>query len=254
MYTDSHAHLTSEVLLPDLEGILERARAAGVNRVVNICTDHQSLLQGKALRQRHHHVFNAAALTPHDAEVSNESFFQEVIAAAQAGELIAVGETGLDYHAVTTDRTVQVEYLLRHFELAKQTGLPVIFHCRDAFEDLFKWADAHYERLPAVLHCFTGSDREVKEVIARGWYLSISGIITFKNSGVLREAVKGLPLNRLLIETDAPFLAPQTRRGKRNEPSFIGETAAVLGQLYGLTGVEMGKITAENAHNFFSFL
>lgn len=198
--------------------------------------------------------YNAAALTPHDADTSNEPFFQEVVAAAHAGELIAVGETGLDYHAVKTDRAMQVEYLLRHFELAKETKLPLIFHCRDAFEDLFKWADAHYAGLPAVLHCFTGSAQEAKEVIARGWCLSVSGIITFKNSGALRDAIAGLPLDRLLIETDAPFLAPQTRRGKRNEPAFIGETAATLGHLYGLTGVEMGKITAENAQRFFSFL
>lgn len=253
MYIDSHAHLTSHDVLPQIDGVIARASAAKVNRIVNICTDETTLREGIALKKRFPFVYNAAAATPHDVEKIGEQFFPLVSKAAESGDLIAIGETGLDFHYEHSNRAVQQDHLLRYFELAKRTQLPIIFHCREAFDDLFRLADQHYPNRPAVLHCFTGNEEEAKGVIDRGWYLSVSGIATFKKSEALRKAVKVAPLDRILTETDTPYLAPQSKRGKPNEPSYMVETVQMLGNLFGKSLEEMAKITSTNAEQFFSF-
>ena len=253
MYIDSHAHLTGEALRDHLGPMLERAGHAGVQAVVNICTDEKSLEEGIALHQRCPWVFNAAALTPHDVHREGGAFFSQVCRAAKEGHLVAIGETGLDYYYPELDKGLQKQFLQQHMDLAKTSGLPLIFHCREAFQDLFKYTDAYGLSKPALVHCFTGTKEEAQEIVARGWYLSLSGILTFAKSEALRQAVRGLPEDRLLIEPDAPFLAPQKHRGKTNEPAFVIEVAAVLGSLYGRSQQEMGQITAENACHFFSF-
>ncbi|MBI3236599.1 MAG: TatD family hydrolase [Chlamydiales bacterium] len=253
MFIDTHAHLSSEDMLPDIDALLARASAVGICRIVNICTDEPSLLSGIALKKRYPWIANAAAATPHDVERIGDSFFLAVESAAERGDLIAIGETGLDYAKGRADIGVQQEHLLRYFSLARQTGLPLIFHCRDAFSDLFRLADKHYLGLPAVLHCFTGDKLEAQEVCKRGWYLSVSGIATFKKSDALREAISQVPLNRLFVETDTPYLAPQSKRGKSNEPSFIVETIQMLACLFHKSVEEMGEILFENAETFFSF-
>jgi TatD DNase family protein len=253
MFIDSHAHLCSDELLPDFEGIVARAQVANIARIVNICTDEKTLREGIALRKRYPLLFNAAAATPHDVATIGESFFPLVKKAAERGDLIAIGETGLDYHYEHSDRSLQQEHLLRYFSLAKKTNLPLIFHCRDAFEELFRLADQHYHGSPAVLHCFTGTEQEAQGVVERGWYLSVSGIATFKKSENLRRAIAQVPINRLLVETDAPYLAPQSHRGKRNEPSFVVETVSMLASLLDRPLEEMGEITSANAEQFFSF-
>lgn len=253
MYVDSHAHLTSPAVLPRIDGLMQRAVAAKVKRIVNICTDEQTLREGLVLKKRFPFVYNAAAATPHDVGKIGEQFFPLVKRAAEEGDLIAIGETGLDYHYEHSDRAVQQEHLLRYFELAKQVGLPIIFHCRDAFDDLFALADKHYAGCAAVLHCFTGNEKEAKGVIERGWYLSVSGIATFKKSEDLRKAIKVAPLDKILTETDTPYLAPQSRRGKLNEPSYMVETVAMIAGLLGKSLEEMARITSANADQFFSF-
>jgi len=251
MYIDSHAHLTFPSIIDQIDGLLERAQQVNIQKVINICTDELSLKTGIELHQRYPFVYNTAATTPHDVEKDGEYFFPFVKQAAQKRQLIAIGETGLDYYYTHLDRDLQQVHLLRYFELAKQVQLPIIFHCRDAFSDLFRLTDQHYSGLPAVLHCFTGTELEAKNVIDRGWYLSISGIVTFKKSEGLREVVSQVPLNRLLIETDTPYLAPQSRRGKQNEPAFIIETAAMVASILGKTTEEIGQITSENAERLF---
>lgn len=254
MYIDSHAHLTGETLIGECEAMLARAKKIGVGKVVNICTDLASLEKGLLLAGAHAGmVYNVAATTPHDVVSEGEEFFPVVAEAAREGKLVAVGETGLDYFYEHSDRGVQKRFLLKYFELALEVGLPLVFHCRDAFVDLFSLADVHYKNGSAVLHCFTGSLEEAREVIERGWYLSLSGIVTFKKSEALREIAKWVPLDRLLIETDAPFLAPQSKRGKTNEPAFILETASVIAQVKGLSLEKIAGETSENAKAFFSF-
>jgi TatD DNase family protein len=253
MYTDSHAHLTVPAVVDHVEEILQRAQQKGVSPIVNICVDGPSLEKGLHLAQRHPWVFNAAATTPHDVDKEGEVFFPVVERMARERKLVAIGETGLDYHYEHSSKEKQREFLVRYFKLAVETQLPVIFHCREAFGDLFDLGDHHYKERPAVLHCFTGSLEEVKGCLERGWYISLSGIVTFKKSEKLREVAKYVPLDRLFIETDTPYLAPQSKRGKANEPSFIAETAKVLAEVKGVSVEDLAAATAANAAHFFSF-
>lgn len=253
MLIDSHAHLTDPSVIDRVEEVLERAQQKNLGAIVNICVDRDSLDKGLHLAQRHPWVFNAAATTPHDVEKEGELFFPLVEKEARAGRLIAIGETGLDYHYEHSPIALQKEYLVRYFELAKTVRLPVIFHCREAFDDLFALADRHYPGGRAVLHCFTGTLDEARGCLERGWLISISGIVTFKKSTSLREIAAYIPLDRLLIETDTPYLAPQSKRGQQNEPSFIEETAQAVAHAKGISPEEVAKATTQNAIQFFSF-
>lgn len=252
-YIDTHAHLTSPEILPIVEEVLSRAQRAGIAKVINICTDSKSLEAGLALHQKHPWVYNAAATTPHDVASDGEVFFPIVERAALDNLLVAIGETGLDYYYEHSDKKVQQKFLQRYFSLALSFRLPLIFHCRDAFSDLFAMADESYKSSPAVLHCFTGTLAEARGVLDRGWYLSLSGIVTFKKSEALRDVAKYVPFDRLFIETDAPYLAPQSHRGKQNEPAFVLDTAEVIAAAKGVSVVEVARASLENAQHFFSF-
>ncbi|MES2122461.1 MAG: TatD family hydrolase [Chlamydiota bacterium] len=252
-FVDTHAHLTSEQILPHVDAVLERAKTAGVDQIVNICTDVETLRQGVALRKKYPWVFNAAATTPHDVEKEGELFFPIVEQHAKDNLLVAIGETGLDYYYEHSPKQIQKHYLERYFALALQARLPVIFHCRNAFEDLFSMADVHYAKQPAVLHCFTGTIEEARGVLDRGWYLSFSGVVTYKKSQELREVAKYVPLDRIFLETDAPYLAPQSRRGQQNEPAYMLETAACLAETKQVALADLAAQTKTNAETFFSF-
>ncbi|HSX12839.1 MAG TPA: TatD family hydrolase [Chlamydiales bacterium] len=248
MFFDSHAHLTSFDVIPHLEGILFRAK--NVKHILNICTDKTSLEQGIALSKKNPHIFNAGATTPHDVDTEGELFFPIFEKAAKEKKLVAIGETGLDYYNSNAPISLQKKYLSKYLFLASETQLPVIFHCREAFNDLFSIVDQEYNG-PAILHCFTGSIQEAEEVLKRGWFLSLSGIVTFKKSEALREVAKMIPLNQLLIETDTPYLAPQSQRGKMNEPSFIAETAQCIADVKGISLEDVARSTFENASSLF---
>lgn len=254
MYIDSHAHLGDDALFSHHKEILERAFSAGIDSIVNICTNTKTLKRGVELQKSlQPKIILAAATTPHDVEKEGESFFSEVAEAAFQKKLSAIGETGLDYYYEHSPRELQKKFLIQYFHLSIQTNLPLIFHCREAFEDLFLLADAEYKHSSGLLHCFTGTLEEAKQVLDRGWNLSFSGIITFKKSEALREVVRYVPLDRLCIETDAPFLAPQSKRGVLNEPSFMLETAKVVSELKNISIEEVAQSTAKNARAFFSF-
>jgi TatD DNase family protein len=250
-YVDSHAHLTIHSVVDHVEELLERAQQKKVGAIVNICIDPASLEKGLQLAQRHPWILNAAATTPHDVEKEGELFFP--IVEQNIEKLVAIGETGLDYHYEHSPIALQKEYLIKYFELAQRAQLPLIFHCRDAFKDLFELADSHYKGKPAVLHCFTGTLDEAKGCLERGWMVSISGIVTFKRSELLRQVAAYVPLDRLFIETDTPYLAPESKRGKRNEPSYIEETAQAIAAVKGISLEEVAEASAENAARFFSF-
>jgi TatD DNase family protein len=250
-YFDSHAHLSSDEIYPQIEAVLQRAKVAHVTHILNICTDPKTLERGLEIEKRFSSVVNAGATTPHDVEKEGEEVFAIFEEAAKSGKLVAVGETGLEYHYKELDRNTQKKFLVRYLHLAQECGLPVIFHCREAFEDLFAITDQEYGKgLPAILHCFTGTLEEAEKVLERGWHLSLSGIVTYKKSDALREVAKIIPLNQLLIETDAPYLAPQSWRGKQNEPAFIVETAEVIAKAKGISALDIAKSTFENAKNF----
>jgi len=250
MFCDSHAHLTSPEVLPHLAEILERSQKAKVDRIVNICTDRITLEEGLKLAKKHPWIVNAGATTPHDVDRDGEQDFP--IFEAAVPHLVAIGETGLDYHYQHSDRATQRQFLIRYLHLAAKWKRPVIFHCREAFADLFAIADAEYpKRAPAILHCFTGTLEEAEEVWKRGWHLSLSGIVTFKKSETLRLVAKEAPLDQLLIETDTPYLAPQSKRGKPNEPSYLVETAACIAAVRNIPLAELATATRDNAIRLF---
>lgn len=250
MWSDSHAHLTADGVQPELDAILARAKEAGVSRIINICTGPKTLERGVTLAVQIPWIANTAATTPHDVEAEGESFFPLVEQAAERGDLVAIGETGLDYYYEHAPRDLQKTFLRRYLALARKHALPVVIHCRDAFPDFFSIIDKEYmeegRHLPGILHCFTGTLDEAREVIARGWMLSLSGIVTFQRSDVLREVAAVVPLDQLLIETDTPYLAPVPYRGKPNEPAYLPETGACIAAVRGISPQELAQATAAN--------
>ncbi|MCB1212991.1 MAG: TatD family hydrolase [Chlamydiia bacterium] len=251
---DSHAHLTDDSLYGSIGAILDRMGEAGVRRVVNICTDSETLKRGIAVAESDPRVVNTAAVTPHDVDSIGNRFFPEVCLAAERGEIVAVGETGLDYHYAHSEPGHQRESFIAHCELAVKCGLPLVIHCREAFGDFFEIIDRHYVNRGGkelILHCFTGTEEEAQELVKRQFFVSLSGIVTFKKSTALQGVAKMIPLDLLLIETDAPYLAPQSRRGKSNEPAFLPEICAYIAQLKGVDVGAVAEATARNAEKLF---
>lgn len=249
---DSHAHLTSDELYPEIKDIVKRAHKNGLEKIINICTDLKTLERGIALHKEYPWVYNAGSTTPHDVESEGEKYFSHFSDAAKKGLLVAIGETGLDYHYQHSPREKQQEFFIRYIKLALENDLPLIIHCRDAFDDFFKIIDRFYpKKRRGVLHCFTGTMEDAKKLIEREWLISFSGILTFKKSYELREIAKKTPLENILIETDAPYLAPQSMRGKKNEPSFILETAHMITELKSLPLKEVLEKTTQNADALF---
>jgi TatD DNase family protein len=247
-WIDTHAHLTSSDVLPRLEGIIERAKKCQIARIINVCTDETSLAAGILLEKKHHWIQNAAATTPHDAD---RDAFEVFAKAAREKKLVAIGETGLDYYYHHSKKEAQKKSLVRYLNLATECHLPIIFHCRDAFDDLFAIADAEYSKGRAILHCFTGSYADAKRGLDRGWMISLSGILTFKKSESLREVARAIPLSSILIETDTPYLAPLLQRGKPNEPSFLPEIAECLASIKNVSLEEIADIIWKNAETIF---
>lgn len=255
MFIDSHAHITSEQIYGNVDALLERAKANGITDIINICTDEPTLIKGLELAKKYSWIHNVASTTPHDVSKEGELLFPLMAKHAKNGDLVAVGETGLDYFYEHSPKDLQQDFLRRYLHLALECQLPVVIHCREAFNDFFSILDSEYcingKHAPGVLHCFTGTVQEAEEVIKRDWFLSLSGIVTFKKSQILRDVAKIVPLNRLLIETDTPYLAPQSHRGKLNEPSYLPETAATIAEVKGISLEEVAAATSANARELF---
>jgi TatD DNase family protein len=250
-FIDSHAHLS---LLPEeeIEAILLRAKQNGVERIINVCIDPAALEQGLSLAQKYPWISLAAATTPHDALKNGDLHFSFFSKAAKEKKIVAIGETGLDFHHYGESRESQKKLLVRYFHLGTECDLPLIFHCREAFRELLDLAKSEYKSRKALLHCFTGSKSEAKEALDMGWMISFSGIISFAKTQELKEVANYVPLDRLLIETDAPYLAPTPHRGKRNEPSFLPEVARALASVRGDSIENIANATRENALSFFA--
>ncbi|MCF7806677.1 MAG: TatD family hydrolase [Simkaniaceae bacterium] len=251
-YIDSHLHLSSQAFIDDSEQVIERAKAAGVSRLINICTDVVTLQLGLKLSERYPMIYNAGATTPHDVEALGDKEFDAFEQAARQEKLIAIGETGLDYYYEHAPKKIQQQFLERYLLLAKELHLPVIIHCREAFDDLFSIVASTDPTARILLHCFTGTESEAKRAIEKGWRISFSGIVTFKRSEALRNVLKMVPSEHILIETDAPYLAPQSKRGQRCEPAFLRETLIAVADIKGCSLGEMASVTEKNTLQFFN--
>lgn len=252
--TDSHCHLDFPDFDEERDAIISRAENAGVTRMVTICTRLRQLAQVKSIAERHASVFFAAGTHPMHAADEPLVSMEELLDVASHPKMIGIGETGLDYHYTSESREIQIESLRIHIAAARASGLPLIIHARAADEDMSDILVDEFSKgaYSCVMHCFSSSPELAQCALELGFYLSMSGIATFKNSDSLRAIFKNAPLERILVETDSPYLAPVPHRGTRNEPAYTVNTAHVGAELFGLTLPEFASQTNANFDRLFS--
>jgi TatD DNase family protein len=248
MLVDHHCHLDFPDFAPELDAVVARAREAGVGTMVTISTRIRQFDKVLAVAERFDDVYCSVGTHPHNAHEELDIPLERIVELAHHPKVVAVGEAGLDYHYKNSTPEAQAEGFRRHIAAARETGLPLEIHTRDADEDTIAILEDEHVKgaFPAVLHCFTGGRKLAMRAVELGLYVSFSGVITFKNSEALRDVARDIPLDRLLVETDAPFLAPTPFRGKRNEPSYVVRTAAALAEAKGVSPDEMARATTEN--------
>ncbi|GAA0536127.1 TatD DNase family protein [Rhizomicrobium palustre] len=253
MFVDSHCHLEYDSFAEEGSAVIERAQAVGVNTCVTIGTKLSTFPKTLAVAERYDNVWCTVGVHPHDAATEPLTDPAALLDAAKHPKVIGIGETGLDYYYDHSPRAEQATNFLVHIDAATQTGLPLIIHTRDAEDDTIAMLEEKMKRAPfkAVLHCFSGTAKLAEAGLKMGFYLSASGVITFKNAEPLREVFRSVPMDRLLVETDSPYLAPIPHRGKRNEPSFVVHTAKVLAELKGISLEELGQVTTDNFFRLF---
>jgi TatD DNase family protein len=254
MLVDSHCHLDFPDFAGELDGIVARAQAAGIGRMVSISTrvkQHGGLL---AIAERFPDVYCSVGTHPHHAHEELDLDADDLVERTRHRKVVAIGEAGLDYHYDFSPRDAQEHSFRNHIAAARVTGLPLVIHSRDADADMAKILEEETGKgaFPAVLHCFTGGRDLARRAIALGLSISFTGILTFKKSDELRAIAAELPADRILVETDAPYLAPGRHRGKRNEPAFVVDTAQVLAQTRGVSFDEIARQTTENFFKLFS--
>lgn len=254
MLVDSHCHLEYDSFAAEGDAVVERARAAGVGVCVTIGTKLETFPKTRAVAEKYNNVWCSVGVHPHDAAVEPLTDAQTLVELTKHPKVVGIGETGLDYYYDHSPKAEQATNFLIHIDAAQETHLPLIIHTRDAEDDTVAILEEKLKKAPftGVLHCFTGSAKLAEAGLRLGLYVSASGIITFKNSEPLREVFRNVPLDRLLVETDAPYLAPIPHRGKRNEPSFVTHTAAMLASLKGVSVEEISRITTENFFRLFT--
>jgi TatD DNase family protein len=253
-FVDSHCHLNYKGLVEDQQNVLERARARGVGTMLNISTREREWDEIIATAEREPDVFATVGIHPHEADAHPDIDTAKLVARAAHPRVVGIGESGLDYYYDHSDRERQQASFRAHIRAARETGLPIIVHTRDAEDDTAKIMREEMEQgaYPGVIHCFTASGEFADIALDLGLYISISGIVTFKNARDLQATAARLPLERLLIETDAPFLAPVPHRGKTGEPAFVADTAAFLADLRGESVEELAAATSRNFFALFA--
>ncbi|CAA9302026.1 MAG: Uncharacterized metal-dependent hydrolase YcfH [uncultured Gemmatimonadetes bacterium] len=247
---DTHAHLADERILPEVDAVVERARAAGVETIVAIATGVEDARVVAGLAERLPGVFATAGIHPHAAASASEEAFATIRALLGHPRVVAIGEAGLDYHYDFAPRERQRESFLRHLELGRETGLPVIVHAREADEDLRGLLREGGAGTRGVLHSFSSGRALLEDALALGWYASFSGMVTFKKYDAA-DLLRMVPADRILVETDSPYLAPVPHRGRTNEPAFVVSTARVAAQLRGEDPDEFAARTTSNARTLF---
>lgn len=254
MLIDSHCHLEYEGLVESQSDVLDRARGAGVGAFLNISTKRAEWDQVVGTANSTPDVWASVGIHPHNADDHPDLTLEELLEATRNPRVIGIGETGLDYYYDHSDRAEQQRLFRMHIDVARETGLPVIIHTRDAEEDTLAILADEMEKggFPALIHCFTASEAFGQAVLDLGLSISLSGIVTFKNAKELQEVAKTVPQERLLVETDSPFLAPVPHRGKTCEPGYVRDTATFIADLRGETLDELAEYTTRNFYSLFS--
>ncbi len=258
-YIDSHAHIEADKFDEDREAVIERALNAGVEIIVNIgngdvaANSHQTAFK---IAEAYPFIYTTVGVHPHEASLLDDELFARLVEWSHHPKVIAWGEIGLDYYYDNSPREVQRQAFRRQLQAARERNLPAVIHTRDAEADTLAILNAEWQgsNLPGIIHCFTGTRWLAEEAIKLGFSISFSGVVTFKNAEALRQTAKSLPVDKILIETDAPFLAPVPYRGKRNEPAYVVETAKAMAALRDLAPEELGRITAANFKRLFKLV
>ena len=253
MLVDSHCHLDFEDFAAELDQVVARAHAAGVGMMVTICTRLSEFDRVLAIAERYPRIYCSVGIHPHEAGAEAAVAPARLIELSRHPKVVGIGETGLDYFYEHSPRGDQQRSFRAHIAAARETGLPLIVHTRDADRDTAEILAEEYANgpFPGLIHCFSTSRELAEAALEIGFYISLSGIVTFKRAEALRDTVRGLPVDRLLVETDAPYLAPVPKRGKRNEPAFVVHTADELARIKGLAADEMARRTSENFFRLF---
>jgi TatD DNase family protein len=259
MLIDSHCHIDGEAFDADRDEVVQRARAAGVVAMLNVGTGDphsEAFRKTLAVAEKYDNVFASVGVHPHDAKLYDDRAEEHLVELTRSAKVIAWGEIGLDYYYDNSPRDVQREVFRRQIRKAKELGLPIIVHSRDADEETVEVLSDEYGaddggRAPGIMHCFGGAAEMAEKLLPLGFLISFAGNVTFKKAENLREAAKVVPLDRLLVETDCPFLTPVPFRGKRNEPGYVVHTARFLADLYDMEFETLAKQTTDNFLSFF---
>lgn len=254
---DSHAHLDDEKFQGDLDAVLERASQAGVRQIVTIATTGQSSIRCVKLAERFPQLGATVGLQPNNLAQEPADGWDQVLSLVEHSRVVALGESGLDRHWDFTPFPQQEDFFARHLELARKHRLPVVIHCRKAEADVVRMLRQDFDRhgpVAGVMHSFTGDLTTAEACLAMGLYVSFAGMLTYKNAGDLREVAVKVPLDRVLVETDSPYLAPVPLRGKRNEPALVVHTAACLAELHGVEASVLAEHATRNARQLFGRL
>ncbi len=249
---DSHCHLDHEPLLSDLTNVIKRSKEVGIEKLLTISTSLESFNRIKDIINEDEMIYGTIGIHPHEANDKSIGSEEIINNFNYNPKIIGIGETGLDFYYNNSDRNKQIISFKEHIKAAIKTDAPLIIHSRNAEDDTFKILNEFKDQNPKILmHCFTGSTKFAEKLLTLNAFFSASGIITFKNSHELQETFKFLPLDKILIETDSPFLAPVPNRGKKNEPSFISHTAQKLAEIKNITKSELVKLTTNNFNKLF---
>lgn len=254
MLVDSHCHLDFPDFAEELDDVVQRARDRGIGRMVTICTRVKKFQQVLAVAERYDDVFCSVGTHPHNADEELDVTVDDLVKLSQHPKVVAIGEAGLDYHYDKSPRPAQAQGFRTHIAAARETGLPLVIHARSADDDMMAILreEAAKGPFPAILHCFSSGRALAECGIELGLTVSFSGILTFKNSQDIRDIARDMPRDRVLVETDAPYLAPVPNRGKRNEPSYVADTAKVLAEVWEIDEATVWAQTTQNFFNLFS--
>ncbi len=250
---DTHCHLTFEPLAADVPGVIERSRAAGVARWITVGTHLDDSRRAIELAGQYDSMYATVGIHPHDAHSADLHVLEELKGLARREKVVAVGETGLDFHYNFSKQPDQKRVFAAHLEMAGELGLPVVIHSRNAFDETMEILDQSGKGLDGIVfHCFSGSAEQALVVLERGYFVSFTGVVTFKNAEVTRQAAKAVPLDRLMIETDCPYMSPEPVRSRKpNEPALMIHTAEFLAELKGVSLDELAAFTTRTAIEFF---
>ena len=249
---DSHCHLDHEPLLSDLANVIQRSKKVGIEKLLTISTSFESFSRVKDLINKDEMIYGTIGIHPHESSTDIITSKQIIESLNENSKIIGIGETGLDFYYNNSEKDKQIESFKEHIDASVKTNIPLIVHSRDAEKETFEILNEYKnENLKILMHCFTGSKEFSEKLMTLNSFFSASGIITFKNSHELQSTFKYLPLDKILVETDSPFLAPVPNRGKKNEPSFIDHTVKKLAEIKSLTKSKIDEITTNNFHKLF---